>query len=465
MKKNLLVFLSFWSLAAYSQGEMTLPIIEHVYQSSYYIPTAMPDHKVSIGLPGLSSVKIGFVNTGFLPTSGLELQNNIQVLNVNKFIQNMPSNNLLNFDAQTDFFHIRIKRRNSFVSLDAGNTTQFNSYIPKSLFEFGTLDWTKPNSTEGRTFDFSNLNASLISYNHYSIGINKIFKHFNVGGRLNLLQGLASSEVKSENLQLAVSSNAISINNSLNVNTSGSKSLQNDPSRASTQFKNLGGSIDLGFTYKIRERLFLGVSANNLGFIQWNNDLDNTKYYQTQTNGPFKGVDVFGPILRGDSLNVKIVDSLKTHFKTGTDSSNKRSSYRTWLTPRVYLSVNYKITNRFNVTALVKLEKYIDWRYALTLGAQYKFGRFLSVTATSTYQFETISFGGGIVIKPGPFQIYVVGDNLFSTLYNVDKIGGSPIPVPLPYDARMLNLRVGINFVLGRILDPKKQSFNYQESK
>lgn len=470
MKKILQVPLFLLSIQVFSQGEMTLPMMEHVYQSTYYNPAAIPDHKVSIGLPVISSIKFGYNNTGLLLTKGIDTQQNgIVVYDIDKLVNSMPKNNYLHIDNQIDFFHLRFKWRNSFVSLDAGNTTDINLNIPKDFFEFATLKWSTPGSESGRTFDFSTFETRILNYNRYSFGLNKMFRNVNIGGRFNLLQGIASSLITTDNLQIAIGSDAISLNNSATIYTSGINKFQdtttNSQSNATalaSQFKNLGGSIDFGITYKFRDRLFLGVSANNIGYIDWKYDVDNTKYYQTQEKGPFTGVDVFGPILRGDSLNnIKFVDSLQTFFKTGTDSSIKTKSYRTWLTPRVYLNFNYKITDRFNVSALIKFEKYIEWRYAVTLGAQYKFGKFLSLTASSTYQYENFNFGGGIVIKPGPFQIYVVADNLFSTLYNIPKFGSTEIGAPLPYDAKAINVRLGMNLVFGKIQGPKKQSFNY----
>ncbi|MFN0049999.1 MAG: DUF5723 family protein [Cytophagales bacterium] len=462
MKKILTVIFSFVSLAAFSQGEMTLPMMEHVYQSSYYIPTAVPDHKVSIGLPIISSFKVGFINTGFLPTTGFEKQNGVTVFNVNKFVNSMPSNNYLHIGNQIDFFHLRLKWRNSFLSFDAGNTTDINLNIPQSVFQFATFQWSEQGSEAGRLFDFSTLNTQILSYNHYSIGLNKMFKNFNIGGRFNLLQGIAAVNVYSDNLKIGVTSEAISLSSSATVNTSGINAISNDPSQLAAQFNNLGGSVDLGLSYKLRERFFLGFSASNIGFIDWKNDIENTKYSQSQTKGPFTGIDAFGPIIRGDSLeNVDFADSLSTYFSTGTDTTAKRTSFRTWLTPRLYFSANYKVTNRFNVSAMLKLERYIEWRAALTLGAQYKFGRILSVILSSTYQYENITFGGGIVLKPGPFQIYVVSDNIFATRYNLEEFAGQKIPVALPYDAKMFNIRVGMNLVFGKILSPKKQSFNY----
>lgn len=462
MKKTLPHLFSVIVLSAFSQGEMTLPMLEHVYQSSYYNPAAVPDHKVSIGLPGISSLKVGYIYTGNQLLNGFEKQNGKSVFNVGKLVSSMPANNYLHIGTQVDFFHLRIKWRNSFVSFDAGNTTEINTNIPKEFFQLATFDWTLPGTETGRIFDLSSFNAKVLSYNHYSFGLNKMLRNFNIGGRINLLQGLASTVVSSDNLKIGLTTGAITLNNSINVQTSG---LNNLNQNTATQFKNLGVSVDLGVTYKYRERLFLGVSGNNIGFIDWKNDIENTKYYQDQAKGPFRGLDIAGPIIRGDSLNnVSFADTLKNYFSAGADSSNKRQAFRTWLTPRIYLSANYKITDKFSVSAMVKFEQYIQWRYALMLGVQYKLGRILSLAASSTYQYEKITLGGGIVIKPGPFQFYVVTDNIPFPLYQIDgKINGTELNYPLPLDAKMMNIRLGMNLVFGNILGPRKQAFNYKE--
>lgn len=463
MKKALLVVFTIWALSALSQGEMTLPMMEHVYQSTYYNPAAVPDHKVSIGLPGISSLKFGLINTGFQPLGGFDKQNGVSVFNIDKFIRTMPNNNYLHFGGQVDLFHLRVKWRNSFVSFDAGNITEINMNIPKALFPLMTLDWADPATEQGRSFDLSSFNLRMLSYNHYSFGLNKMLRNFNIGARINLLQGLVSAVGSSDNTRIDVSTDAIALNGSASAYTSGisnATSAQFSAVDLATQFSNLGASADLGITYKFREKLFLGASANNIGFIDWKSNIENTKFYQEQTKGPFQGINAFPQILRGDtSANSSIMDSVANYFSTGSDSSIKRQSYRTWLIPRVYANVTYKITKKLSVTAMVKFEKYIEWRYAMMLGAQYKVGRVLSLTASTTYQYGNFTLGAGLMLKPGPFQFYIVTDNIPTTFYPL-KVSGATYTVPL--DLKMVNIRVGMNLVFGRIFDPRKQALNFK---
>ena len=66
MKKILLFACSIFAMQmGFSQNELTFPLLENVLQSSYINPAHVPEHKVSIGLPGISSMYFGATNTGF----------------------------------------------------------------------------------------------------------------------------------------------------------------------------------------------------------------------------------------------------------------------------------------------------------------------------------------------------------------------------------------------------------------
>ena len=61
------------------------------------------------------------------------------------------------------------------------------------------------------------------------------------------------------------------------------------------------------------------------------------------------------------------------------------------------------------------------------------------------------NFGIGLSFNPGPFNLYIISDNIPLT-FAVEQSSGAPIP----YKARTANIRFGINFVFGCHKEKKK---------
>lgn len=452
---------------ANSQGELTLPMMQHVYQSSYYNPAAIPDHKFSLGLPVMSSIQLQIINSGFSLNNLIKNENGVNKFDISYLRNNVPNSSFINLGLNVDLFHLRVKWRNSYVFVDAGNHSELYVNYSKDMFQFFTADWTNDNE-EGKKFDLSNVGGRFLNYNHIGFGIAKNFKKFDFGVRFKVLDGVVAGVVESNDAQIEFNKDLydISLKNSITAYSSGfnsftSSSNQAEKDRQNTiqkRFTNLGFGLDLAVTYKVTQKFKINLAINNLGFIDWKNDINNVKYAQDPSSGSFKGADVLGPILAGENISdVTISDTIQKFFQPKSDTSIKRSAFRTNLTPRLYLTLSYNITPRIVVAGTVKLEYYQVILPSYMLGAQFKLGRIFSLTASSSYQFENLNFGGGIMIKPGPFQFYFVSDNLFTPLYKMkgDNVNG----LYLPLDARLLSARFGMNIVFGRTTSARKQPY------
>jgi hypothetical protein len=453
----LLVLLIGICKKASAQSEMTLPMMEHVYQASYYNAAAISDHKFSLGLPVLSSINFSVINTGFAFNDITTSVDGKQKWNVNYLRNNLKQNNFLHFGFRTDLLHLRIKWRNAFVFADAGINTEMYFNYDQNLTRFITFDWTEPNG-DGRVFNFNNVGGRLLSYSHYSIGMARTYDKFDFGVRVKLLDGIAAGVLDIDNLSIGFNPNTydISVTNSATVYSSGFNTIQKKPSSVISQrFKNIGFATDLAFTYKITPKFKVNIAANNLGFINWKNDISVETLSNDPSTRPFRGIDLLGRYVSGDvSTNIGLQDSLVNYLSPKSDSTNKVKSFRTNLIPNFYLTVSYTVLPNLLLSGAVRMDYYQTARFAYMIGAQLKLGKFISLTGSGNYQFDRLNFGAGFVLKPGPFQIYLVSDNLFTPLY---KVGSAYAPL----DARALTIRTGMNIVLGKIRPLRKQPLNY----
>jgi hypothetical protein len=67
------------------------------------------------------------------------------------------------------------------------------------------------------------------------------------------------------------------------------------------------------------------------------------------------------------------------------------------------------------------------------------------------------NLGIGIVYKPGPFQLYMVMDNILPASFV--RISDPELEIDgllLPYQIKNFNLRLGMNLVFGRIKDESR---------
>jgi hypothetical protein len=93
-------------------------------------------------------------------------------------------------------------------------------------------------------------------------------------------------------------------------------------------------------------------------------------------------------------------------------------------------------------------------REQLTLSANFSPLKIITFSLSYTlFNNAYNNFGFGFSAKFGPFNMYVISDNV-STHYAVNKSSH----VVLPYNNRVMNLRLGLNLVFGCLTDKKKAS-------
>lgn len=451
MKKTLLTLQAlFFAVSVFAQNELTLPFMEHLYQSTYYNPAAIPDHKISVGIPVLSSVFVGVVNTGFSLSDidSMPAGASKPVINLTKMANSLSASNYLSGGVSFDIFHLRFKTGNSFLSFNIRNVNNVYFSYPHDVGTLLTLN-IADQTGKGKDIDLSDLSYNAYSYNEYALGLTKPIKKFTIGVRLKLLQGISSSKFDADNLIIkcvdpdmysyAFSSTATMYTSVPNLDTAFKMNSNNASFSDYFNFKNIGFGADLGITYNPTTKLSFNLSVNNLGFINWAN---NAAQHVVQPNVTFSGLDLLGSYIRGESSNYNVGDSLKNQMQP---KASYISSYSSALVPRTYLTAKYNFTPKFMLGGTVFMDFYKVPRMAFVLAAQYKIGNFISLTTTGSYQFSKLSWGGGIVLKPGPVQLYVVSDHL-SSLFN-------------PTESKAVNVRFGINLVFGKLYPAQKQAF------
>lgn len=461
MKKHLLsIFLSCVTLSvAFGQAEYTLGYMRGVYQSTYVNPASVPNYKVSVGLPILSSFQAQILNSGFVYNdvyAGRGGKNGDSTLiDLNKLVSRMKDKNLFQFGTNIDLFHVHVKIRNSFISVNVTEHVDYRMNLTKDLITFG---WKGNSSLVGKSADFTNLGVDMTHWREFSLGFVKEEMKYDIGIRLKFLQGLSNIQTLNKNTSLGTGNvmYELTTNADVVINTAGIKADSNasfqtprnasDAAKYLFSFDNPGGAIDLAYTRKILKKLKVSLAVNNIGFITWNS---NTSNYSFKGSYDFSGMDVAKRLVNGDTTVFSVAaygDSVKNSYKY----KYSQNTYMTWMVPQLYLSGTYELLSGINTVrahGTFFMDYYRTVWAGYALGVSYELGKTFGLTATYSARYNRWdNIGVGISLRPlPPLQFYAVTDNVMAIFK--------------PYDHNFFNVRVGMNLVFGNNKEPDKQPY------
>lgn len=466
MKKILLFACSIFAMQmGFSQNELTFPLLENVLQSSYINPAHVPEHKVSIGLPGISSMYFGATNTGFTFNQVTTPTADGHRVKTNEIPGLLKKENFLYTSFNTDLFSLRIKVRHYFWSFNITNKFINRISYPQDLM---TLAIKGNAQFIGNEVSFANAGMNTSHFTEYGLGIVRQNKKFIWGVRLKYLQGLSNVYFKTKDLSLKTGTEAenyaMTVSSDATVYTSGlpTGDFNSDLIKSyATNTRNPGMGIDLGFTYKLSRRIVLSGAINNIGFIRWT---DKVKNYNIKGGSKFSGANLGKDLLETkdsedawEVTGTKYLDSLKGSFKY-TETSE---AYTNSLIPQLYLTGKYLISHKTHVALTFYLEKYIAFRPALSLALYQEVGRWLNVVGSYSVQYGQFNnFGLGVVIKPPaiPLQFYLCGDQLINKYTTPEDQF-----IPMPLGSKAFNLRMGMNIVFGSVKLHDKQPYSHKK--
>jgi hypothetical protein len=430
-----------------AQSELTLPFLRDVFQTTYVNPSLIPEHTVSIGLPISFSVQL--IQNGFVFNNFITQKGNKFTISPNDLYENLKDNNMIHIEENADLFHLRFKAANNFFWFGIRQHSHVTTYVPKDLFAIPV----KGNAPYiGSQLDFSALSADVSFYNEYTFGMSKELPRWVIGGRISLLQGLSNIYFNPDNFTLEVDSTEFIANADGKIYTSGiPKNSEGNISfdhtgemswitRYLSNFSNMGFALSGGVTYKLNDRARFSFSFSNLGFINWK---DSVETYSMTGSSTYDGLSVISDYLYNRDTNV---DSVLNKMKDDFVQDTIRDAYKTWLHPNFNLSASYDIARRTTIGLSISAVINKKFYPAITLGIQQGIGRVLNMIATISYNQRTIkNLGVGLVLKPGPFQFFIIADNVYAAIS--------------PMYTTSVNIRTGINLVFGRVKTADRMSY------
>ena len=450
MKLNHTLYIFLLSTAmGFSQGNFILYNSDFIPQSNYVNPGTMPQSKINIGLPVISSIYSSFGNNGFNLNDVFTSSGS---LNMTNLIANLKPSNYLTYNLQVDLlsFGIRVKDVNYFsFNLTEKGDVWFK--YPKDLM---SLLWNGNGAYLGQTMNIDfGLNAT--HYREWGFGwTHEQNEKLTYGGRFKLLNGLENFSGKASGT-LTTSASDFSITGSSNVKLNSSIDTGNyshfNPTSYLLDFQNFGMGADLGASYKYNDQFTFSASILDLGFINWKTNPSNYVSQNPGGTATYSGVSLNGLLSNSQQLSnsfTKMGDSLQKTFNINTT----HTKYTTFIPAKIYLSGNYKL-NPVNSVGLLLFGEVIDATLhpGLTVSLSSHIGTSMSSMLTySMYNSAYNIVGFGFSLNMGPVQVYALADNILALLVYNQYVTTTGNSYDLPANTKYFNVRLGINVVIGK---------------
>jgi hypothetical protein len=445
------IFFLFIGGFTFAQKNQTFYALDNTAQSHYLNPAFRPKSKLFISFLVLPVQSFGVSNSGFNLNDMLSKrsQDDSLQLDPDKAIKKMKKLNYLTLESYNEIFAFGIRKEKSYFSFGITNRLISNVIYSKDLFQLAAEG--NGQSFLGKRASFDGIGVNVNSYIEYAFGFNKdISEKFTFGGRIKVLSGVANVNTRKSKFGLFTDETTfdLTIDGSATINTSGVKPFYDtllkdnyNPIGNAYNFKNFGLALDLGATYQVTKKIKVSASLLDLGFINWKTD--NATFISNNIDYRFEGVDL-NRFLK-DSTDL-VFDQLKDTLKNVFSREENNAKYKTGLATRFYVGATYDLNEKFNLGATIFNEVIKSkYRAAIIVSSTVKLKNWLSATVNYSQQARsTGNIGIGFSLRGGPFQFYVVTDNVLGFIS--------------PGNSKNFHASFGFNFLLGKIDDKAETS-------
>ena len=451
--------------------------MQHLPQATYLNPAKQTGCKFFLDIPVLPNFDINFNHSGFNINDAVKqhpYQPDSFMIDLDGIEAALKDGNNINFDAKISVLNFGLTLQNE-MNISFGINYKISEFFqyPKALIEIRRGNYRQ----NGTPLAF-NFKESFDLHREIYIGVSKNFNNsFYAGGRLKYLSGYANIKADKLNIDWYTSTREEDMwdwtfNSDFDIKAASvvpwnftdsagqitgieyDTTFVNNPASgiSSLSFpKNTGLAVDLGIEYNINDRLILSGSLIDFGYIKWKTSP--AKMTQ-QASFKFSGLDIAEYVGNldtlqsanadlGERIKNDMIDTLMTVFNPEIE----KTSYTTNLNSKIFLGANLKIT---------------DWLYA---GFLYR-GMFFNKSLISSYTFSantkifnvwsySVSYsimnasanniGMGLSYKIGPWQMYLITDNIAAPFWAVNESSFSDNWLK---NTKTVNFSFGLNFLI-----------------
>lgn len=428
-----------------AQNERSMYYMRQIPQASYGNPAFIPSFKFYLSVPAISSFYTSYHNSGFNYNDVITKRADDSLLfDQNKLLKAIGNNNDVGFSMQEEILAMGFKAGKSYISFSLGVKGQGNFHYTKDLMSLlinGNAQFI------GKTVEISGAKIYGIAYGEAALGFaREINSKLKVGARLKYLYGAAA--INSQDSKVTLSTDpvtyALTALSDIHVDYATSTN-NNDEFDPKAMKQNPGMAFDLGFDYKVNEKLSVNASLLDIGSITWKEKVSNFVSTTPNNSFTFEGIvinDLFNKNGANDSTFNHLLDTLKNKFNV----EETHKSFKTSLVKRVNIGATWQL-NKNNMAGFNMRNEFFAGSYnpSVTLSLNHQFGRILSGTVSYSYIDRSFTnIGAGFALNLGPFQVYGVVDNFIA-----------PMQIK---STQAVNAQIGLNLVFGYNLKKSKKS-------
>lgn len=427
MKKNLytsivLIFATFGT--SHAQNDLSFYHMgDYVSQTQNLSPVHLPKNAFTFGVltHAGASANSNLLLSDVFVTSGNTIK--IDFDNLNAVAQNKN-----NIDAgfEIPLWMLSLKTKKGSISLFANVKGTVNWLFTDDLTAI---------AANGFAESFALSNEKLLATSYTEIGLGYTHKFLNdrlaVALRLKSLKGLSHAQTQ-ENASFSMDIDPITSYwnvqaSNATIHTSG---LEMEDGEMKLFTDNNGFGIDLGATYVASKKLTLEFAVNDIGSIQWT---ENVRNYQLD--------DSDGKIYLGTDLNTEgsIEEEIEDALNEVIGTSETTDSFTTKLATRTFLSARYELSQKNTLVAAFFNNSHalLDSKPSYSIGYQRTLQKTTyGILARAGGPNEKISIGANAILRLGFLQFYAATDNLAGLFGKVEEVQGG-------------SFRFGINIVYG----------------
>ena len=382
---------------------------------------------------------------------------------LNKGENNISTNVAINL-ASAGFW---VKR--NFFNIDLSIKSVDSVTLPYDLFRF-----LKDGTTSGTTFNLGGTGVRSKNYVELALGWSHNWNNFISGGaRLKTLFGIAEAQAYMNNLTLTMDRDKWTIQAQGTLNASSPLLSMGVDDKGYFDYSKIGvntskiglagfgTAVDLGVSVNVLPWITASLSILDLGFMVWNREISGKTPEAAYTYEPSKGsaIDVMGGSEGTSPINEeldKIKAALENIYKFQPSSGAPKAEAE-------------MLPFRMNVGAEIRLPWYdrlsLGLLYSMRAGQGFNWGEgrvslnispldWLSLSGSTAFNDFFRSFGFGLSLHPGVFNIFFGADMIPGSIIPLNNFSSSLSRLPnilgIPASDLNFNAYMGITIAIGK---------------
>ncbi|NCA85132.1 MAG: hypothetical protein EOM83_06085 [Clostridia bacterium] len=400
---------------AAGQADRSLVYMDLIPQRNQINPAFTPDYRLYVGIPFLSSVKVGFENTIRYDDIVIRRGDSL-VIDRDHIYSRLSNESRVNLNGGEEYFAFGLQHGENYFHFRVADQGQLQVNIEKNLLSF-LFYGADSSDFGGKDVNLGGSAINMSYYREYAFGYaRKVIPGLTAGVTLKYLQGIANLSTHSTDIFLHTdqthSTLTASTDIDINMSVPGLGSRDIEPRDWLPNIRNSGFAIDLGATYQLNLKTNLWASLLNLGSIGWKENLRNYKTNDPNKKVVFEGFDINKYFVDNtfdhDRLD-HVLDSIANEFGiTETDAQ-----YRTRLPAMLNLGAGYAFTHDDLLNVLLRSQFFGGYsQTTFSLAYTRRFSKRAQITISNTiYKSSALNPGVGFAGNLGPVQLYLMAEN------------------------------------------------------